>query len=70
MDLKLQEKLNRIADLEREGYSLSMIASIEYAIENPNAEDDMRFSTIEEYWEWHTRHTNLEINIGENKYGL
>lgn len=70
MDLKLQEKLNRIADLENEGYSPSMIEAIEYAIENPHAEDDMRFSTIEEYWEWHIRYTASEINKGENKYGL
>lgn len=58
MDSKLQEKLNRIADLENEGYSQELIEAVEDAIENPEAEGDMKFKTMEDFWKWFNSEEN------------
>ena len=50
MDSKLQEKLNRIADLENEGYSQDMIEDVEEFIENPEDKSPI-FHTVDEMWE-------------------
>lgn len=50
MDSKLQEKLNRIADLENEGYSQDIIEAVEEFIENPEAKSPI-FQTVDEMWE-------------------
>ena len=50
MDSKLQEKLNRIADLENEGYSQDIIEAVEEFIENPEAKSAI-FHTVDEMWE-------------------
>ena len=50
MDSKLQEKLNRIADLENEGYSQDIIEAVEEFIENPEAKSQI-FHTVDEMWE-------------------
>ena len=49
MDPKLQEKLNRIADLENEGYSQDIIEAVEEFIENPEKETHT-FETVDEMW--------------------
>ena len=49
MDSKLQEKLNRIADLENEGYSQDIIEAVEEFIENPEAKSQI-FHTVDEMW--------------------
>ena len=49
MDSKLQEKLNRIADLENEGYSQDIIEAVEEFIDNPEKETHT-FKTVEEMW--------------------
>ena len=49
MDSKLQEKLNRIADLENEGYSQDIIEAVEEFIENPEAKSQI-FHSVDEMW--------------------
>ena len=49
MDSKLQEKLNRIADLENEGYSQDIIEAVEEFIDNPEKEKHT-FKTVDEMW--------------------
>lgn len=49
MDSKLQEKLNRIADLENEGYSQDIIEAVEEFIDNPEKETHT-FKTVDEMW--------------------
>ena len=50
MDSKLQEKLNRIADLENEGYSQDIIEAAQELIANPPAKSPI-FHTVDEMWE-------------------
>ena len=59
MDSKLQEKLNRIADLENEGYSQDIIEAVEEFIENPEAKSSI-FHTVDEMWE--------SLNSEDNKH--